>query len=150
MAAWWQPSAEGHFKHVPKAAILQAVGEYAPDQVNRLAKLKKANIASEAERLADGTGWMPVIFKTERQEAATEETQGQDTRADAKTMADEPDEALACTWRAAPRLWPGRFAWDIRPQGQRVNNPGAPVAAPGAQTPRLNAVAEFTALPYDW
>src|SRR3989442_4822369 len=43
----------GYFKHVPKAAVLQAVGEYAPDQVSRLAKLKKADIASEAERLAD-------------------------------------------------------------------------------------------------
>jgi ParB family chromosome partitioning protein len=32
MAAWWQPTAEGYFKHVPKAAILEAVGEYAPDQ----------------------------------------------------------------------------------------------------------------------
>ncbi|QEA14322.1 ParB/RepB/Spo0J family partition protein [Comamonas flocculans] len=65
MAAWWQPTAEGYFKHVSKAAILDAVGEYAPEQVNRLAKLKKADIASEAERLADGTGWMPAIFKAE-------------------------------------------------------------------------------------
>lgn len=62
MAAWWQPTAEGYFKHVPKAAILQAVGECAPEQVSRLAKLKKADIASEAERLANGTGWMPAVF----------------------------------------------------------------------------------------
>lgn len=33
--------------------------------VTRLAKLKKADIASEAERLADGTGWMPAVFKVE-------------------------------------------------------------------------------------
>jgi hypothetical protein len=65
MAAWWKPTAEGYFKHVPKAAILEAVGEFAPDHVTRLAKLKKADIASEAERLADGTGWMPAIFKAE-------------------------------------------------------------------------------------
>jgi ParB family chromosome partitioning protein len=50
MAAWWQPTAEGYFKHVPKAVILDAVGEYAPQHVTRLAKLKKADIASEAER----------------------------------------------------------------------------------------------------
>ncbi len=74
MAAWWKPSAEGYFKHVPKAAILQAVGEFAPDHVNRLGTLKKADIASEAERLAGGTGWMPAIFKAEGpQEAASEE-----------------------------------------------------------------------------
>ncbi|KAB0787354.1 ParB/RepB/Spo0J family partition protein, partial [Pseudomonas aeruginosa] len=72
MAAWWQPSAEGYFQHVPKAAILQAVGEYAPEQVSRLAKLKKADIASEAERLANGTGWMPAIFKAEGTQAATQ------------------------------------------------------------------------------
>jgi ParB family chromosome partitioning protein len=65
MAAWWKPTAEGYFKHVSKAVILEAVGEYAPEHVTRLAKLKKADIASEAERLADGTGWMPAIFKAE-------------------------------------------------------------------------------------
>ena len=73
MAAWWQPSAEGYFKHVPKAAILQAVGEYAPEQVSRLAKLKKADIASEAERLVDGTGWMPAIFKADTPQASQAE-----------------------------------------------------------------------------
>ncbi len=92
MAAWWQPTAEGYFKHVSKAVILQAVGEFAPHSVNRLAKLKKADIASEAERLADGTGWMPAIFKAEGpQEAAPE----QGAPEDAEALADEPAEALA-------------------------------------------------------
>ena len=100
MAAWWQPTAEGYFKHVPKAAVLQAVGEYAPDQVSRLAKLKKADIASEAERLADGTGWMPAIFKAEGpqqavKESAQEAGPEQDAPEDAEAMADEPAEALA-------------------------------------------------------
>ena len=95
MAAWWQPTAEGYFKHVPKAVILQAVGEYAPDSINRLAKLKKADIASEAERLADGTGWMPAIFKAEGPEAVPEEAQAQDAPEDAEAMADETALALA-------------------------------------------------------
>ena len=96
MAAWWKPTAEGYFKHVSKAAILDAVGEYAPEQVNRLAKLKKADIASEAERLADGTGWMPVIFKAAGpQDAAQEEGSEQDAPENAEAMADEPAEALA-------------------------------------------------------
>ncbi len=64
MAAWWQPTAEGYFKHVSKTVVLQAVGEFAPESVNRLAKLKKADIASEAERLVNGKGWIPAIFKT--------------------------------------------------------------------------------------
>ena len=96
MATWWQPTAEGYFKHVPKAAILQAVGEYAPEHVTRLAKLKKADIASEAERLADGKGWMPAIFKAEDpQEATPEDGPQQDAPEDAEAMADEPAEALA-------------------------------------------------------
>ncbi|MFP5473560.1 MAG: chromosome partitioning protein ParB, partial [Gammaproteobacteria bacterium] len=96
MAAWWQPTAEGYFKHVPKAVILDAVGEYAPQHVTRLAKLKKADIASEAERLADGTGWMPAIFNAAGpQQAAPEEGPEQDAPEDAEAMADEPAEALA-------------------------------------------------------
>ena len=88
MAAWWQPTNDGYFRHVPKAAILQAVGEYAPEQVSRLAKLKKADIASEAERLADGTGWMPAIFKVAGpQDAAQEEGPEQDAPADAEALA---------------------------------------------------------------
>ncbi|MCE1035255.1 ParB/RepB/Spo0J family partition protein [Pseudomonas monteilii] len=95
MAAWWQPTADGYFQHVPKAVILEAVGEFAPSHAARLAKLKKADIASEAERLADGTGWMPAIFNTEGPEAAPQETQAQDAPEDAEAMADEPAEALA-------------------------------------------------------
>ena len=95
MAAWWQPTADGYFQHVPKAAILKAVGEFAPSHATRLAKLKKADIASEAERLADGTGWMPAIFKAEGPEAAPEEPQAQDAPEDAEAMADELAEALA-------------------------------------------------------
>ena len=96
MAAWWRPTAEGYVKHVSKAAILDAVGEYAPEQVNRLAKLKKADIASEAERLADGTGWMPAIFKAEGpQDAAQEVGPEQDAPEDADAVVDEPAEALA-------------------------------------------------------
>ena len=100
MAAWWQPTAEGYFKHVSKAVILEAVGEFAPESVTRLGKLKKADIASEAERLADGTGWMPAIFKAAGpqqavRESAQEAGPEQDAPEDAEAMADEPAEALA-------------------------------------------------------
>lgn len=63
MAAWWKPTAEGYFRHIAKPAILEAVNQYAPAHVTRLSKLKKGDIASEAERLADGTGWMPAVFQ---------------------------------------------------------------------------------------
>jgi len=96
MAAWWKPTAEGYFRHVPKAVILQAVGEYAPEHVTRLSKLKKTDIASEAERLADGTGWMPAIFKAEGpQEDAPEAGPEQNAPEDAEAVADELAEVLA-------------------------------------------------------
>src|SRR5690606_12317990 len=61
MAAWWKPTAEGYFKHVSKAVTIDAVQQFSPSHVTRLSKLKKADIASEAERLAQGTGWMPAM-----------------------------------------------------------------------------------------
>jgi len=89
VAAWWQPTADSYFTHIPKAAILQAVGEFAPEHAQRLAKFKKAEIASEAERLVNGTGWMPAFFKqpTPPQEAAGETAQDENT--------DEPAALLA-------------------------------------------------------
>ena len=98
MAAWWQPTADGYFRHVPKAAILEAIEQYAPAHVTRLAKLKKADIASEAERLADGTGWMLAIFAAEapEQQAAQDvATDAEPDTTDTAAMTDEPAEALA-------------------------------------------------------
>ncbi|WP_368994578.1 ParB N-terminal domain-containing protein [Citrobacter freundii] len=90
MAAWWKPTADGYFQHVPKAAILEAVEQYAPAHVTRLAKLKKGDIASEAERLADGTGWMPAIFAVE----ATQQN-AQEVVADEEAGAPEAVAAVA-------------------------------------------------------
>ncbi len=98
MAAWWQPTAENYFKHVSKAVMLEAVAEFAPEHVTRLAKLKKADMAGEAERLAEGTGWMPSIFRTEApQQAAQDAATAEDAQTPGETagMADEPAEALA-------------------------------------------------------
>ncbi|MFB8922789.1 ParB N-terminal domain-containing protein [Xanthomonas arboricola pv. juglandis] len=90
MAAWWQPTAEGYFQHVPKAAILDAVGAFAAAHVTRLAKLKKGDIASEAERLSDGTGWMPAIFR-----ANAPQQDAQDVVADKEDEAPEDAAAVA-------------------------------------------------------
>ena len=48
---------------MPKAVILEAARQFAPAHITRLSKLKKADLASEAERLAAGTGWMPAVFE---------------------------------------------------------------------------------------
>lgn len=98
MAAWWQPTADGYFQHVPKAAILEAVGAFAPESVSRLAKLKKGDIASEAERLADGTGWMPAIFAAEATQQAAQEVvtdEAAEAPEEVATVADEQTQAEA-------------------------------------------------------
>lgn len=71
MHAWWTPTSAGYFDHVSKAKTLEAVQDYAPGEVNRLGKLKKAQIASEAERLSAGPGWLPAMFRA-REIAAVE------------------------------------------------------------------------------
>jgi len=62
MHAWWTPTAAGYFDHVSKAKALEGLQAFAPGEVNRLGKLKKAQISSEAERLAAGKGWLPAMF----------------------------------------------------------------------------------------
>jgi hypothetical protein len=132
MAAWWQPTAKGYFRHVPKAAILQAVVEYAPEHVTRLAKLKKVDIASEAERLADGTGWMPAILKGI---GPQEESLRQDGPEDA--------EALRFSYGSSRRRNNGdRHRTQAVPSwARRIQNPGAAVAAPGVEVQRQDQAA---------
>lgn len=86
MHDWWTPTAESYFAHVSKAKALEAVQAFAPDQVHRLAKLKKAQIASEAERLAAGTGWLPVMFRA--QEAPADEVGAAHGEAEARIDAE--------------------------------------------------------------
>ncbi|WP_275627552.1 ParB N-terminal domain-containing protein [Pseudomonas sp. 273] len=96
MAAWWKPTAEGYFSHIAKPAILEAVSQYAPAHVTRLSKLKKGDIASEAERLADGTGWMPAIFRPETSQQAEQDAAAEaEAPEDAAAVADEQPQAEA-------------------------------------------------------
>ena len=62
MHEWWTPTSAGYFEHVSKAKALEAVAVFAPDHLTRLSKLKKADLASEAGRLAAGTGWLPAML----------------------------------------------------------------------------------------
>jgi ParB family chromosome partitioning protein len=92
MAAWWKPTAGGYFRHVSKVAILEADGRYAPAHVTRLSKLKKGDMASEAERLAEGTGWMPAMFQTGHH---TEPEGGPEAASDDDAPEDATNEAEA-------------------------------------------------------
>src|SRR3546814_16052305 len=94
------------------AAILEAVGEFAPEHVTRLAKLKKGDIASEAERLADGTGWMPAIFKAAGPQAAaqavTANQEAEAAEADAAVAGEPPQHEALAALPYTPDRWEAR------------------------------------------
>ena len=59
-AAGWRPTVATYLGRVTKARILEAVREAKGEQAAQLIEdLKKADMAREAERLLDGTGWLP-------------------------------------------------------------------------------------------
>jgi len=58
--AGWRPTVATYLGRVTKARILEAVGEAKGEQAAQLIEdLKKTDMAREAERLLDGTGWLP-------------------------------------------------------------------------------------------
>jgi ParB family transcriptional regulator, chromosome partitioning protein len=65
MAAGWRPTVEGYLGRVTKARILQAVREAKGEAAAQLIEhLKKAEMAREAERLLEGSGWLPEPLRT--------------------------------------------------------------------------------------
>jgi len=63
--AGWQPTVENYFGRVTKARILQAAREARGDEAaERIAHLKKPDMAREAERLLEGSGWLPEALRT--------------------------------------------------------------------------------------
>ena len=63
--AGWQPTVENYLGRVTKARILQAVREARGDEAaDRIVHLKKPDMAREAERLLDGSGWLPEALRT--------------------------------------------------------------------------------------
>ncbi|MBN9268181.1 MAG: DNA-binding protein, partial [Hyphomicrobium sp.] len=64
-AAGWKPTVDAFLGRVTKARILDAVREAKGEKaVERMVHLKKAEMAKEAERLLDGTGWLPEPLRT--------------------------------------------------------------------------------------
>ena len=60
VAAGWRPTVDNYLSRVTKPRILEAVREAKGDHaVQLLDQLKKGEMAQEAERLLDGTGWLP-------------------------------------------------------------------------------------------
>ena len=64
-SAGWKPTADAFLGRVTKARILDAVREAKGEKAaERIANLKKVEMAKEAEQLLDGTGWLPEPLRT--------------------------------------------------------------------------------------
>ncbi|MGM4887531.1 ParB/RepB/Spo0J family partition protein [Tardiphaga sp. 11_C7_N12_6] len=67
MAAHWAPTVETYLGRVTKTHILAAVREVVSIEVaDRMADMKKQDMAEAAEQLLVGTGWLPVLMRTPR------------------------------------------------------------------------------------
>jgi ParB family chromosome partitioning protein len=67
MAAHWQPTARTYFGRVTKPRILGAVREAVGiEAADRLADMKKQDMAEAAEQLVIATGWLPALMRTPR------------------------------------------------------------------------------------
>jgi ParB family chromosome partitioning protein len=63
--AGWRPTVENYLGRVTKPRILEAVREAKGESAAQLIDhLKKGDMAKEAERLLDGTGWLPEPLRT--------------------------------------------------------------------------------------
>jgi ParB family chromosome partitioning protein len=73
VAYGWRPTAENYLGRVSKQRILAAVREAKGEASAQLIEhLKKAEMAKEAERLLDGTGWLPEPLRTPDEAEAAE------------------------------------------------------------------------------
>lgn len=63
MSAYWQPTADSYFRFRTRSQLLHDIGEFAPDAISGLTGLKKSDLAAKAEKLVQGTGWLPPILR---------------------------------------------------------------------------------------
>ncbi|MFT8803405.1 MAG: chromosome partitioning protein ParB, partial [Gluconobacter cerinus] len=63
--AGWQPTVENYLGRVTKARILEAVREARGNEAaDRIAHMKKSDMAQAAEQLLDGSSWLPEVLRT--------------------------------------------------------------------------------------
>ncbi len=75
--AGWRPTVDNYLGRVTKPRILEAVREAKGEQaVQLIDHLKKAEMAREAERLLDGTGWLPEPLRMQPVDAQPPEEDG--------------------------------------------------------------------------
>jgi ParB family chromosome partitioning protein len=91
--AGWRPTVENYLGRVTKSRILEAVREAKGESSAQLIDhLKKTEMAKEAERLLDGTGWLPEPLRLAE---AASSSDGSNTAGEPlpEFLADDEDEA---------------------------------------------------------
>ena len=63
MAAWFTPTAANYFSRISKTAIIEALREVKGAVAPAWSGMKKAELASLAEREVAGTGWLPAMLR---------------------------------------------------------------------------------------
>ncbi|MFG1313095.1 ParB/RepB/Spo0J family partition protein [Xanthobacter autotrophicus] len=99
-AAGWKPTVDTFLGRVTKARILQAVTEAKGERAaERIAHLKKGDMAREAETLLDDSGWLPEQLRTQPSDTTGEqaaEKDGETAVGDSEDLADsEEPEAIS-------------------------------------------------------
>lgn len=91
----WKPTVDNYLGRVTKPRILEAVREAKGEpSVQLIDHLKKGDMAREAERLLDGTGWLPEPLRLVEIDAVGQDADG-DTEALPEFLATPEDEATA-------------------------------------------------------
>ena len=93
-ASGWRPTIDNYLGRVPKVRILEAVREAKGEQSALLIDhLKKVDMAKEAERLLEGTGWVPEPLRLSDAGSAAEQTHDTESEPEALPtfLADEED-----------------------------------------------------------
>ena len=90
MTAHWRPTARTYFGRVTKPRILDAVREAVGiEAADRMADMKKQDMAEAAEQLLAATGWLPALMRTREPAWLTKQ------QPEARETADTEDAARA-------------------------------------------------------
>jgi len=91
--AGWRPTVENYLGRVTKSRILEAVREAKGESSTQLIDhLKKTEMAKEAERLLEGTGWLPEPLRLAETAPASTDADGP-AESLPEFLADDEDEA---------------------------------------------------------
>ncbi|WP_316204166.1 ParB/RepB/Spo0J family partition protein [Bradyrhizobium sp. SZCCHNS3051] len=65
MSGYWRPTARSYLGRITKARILDAVRDgVSTEAAERIAAMKKRDMAEAAEQLLTATGWLPALLRT--------------------------------------------------------------------------------------